>query len=145
MEDVEGRGSSGSADVAFDDDGVPIIRLSGEIDMSNVDALRRTIEPVVARAPDRVIFDLSALSFMDSSGIALLLQVSAKSESVRVRRPSPLVQRMIEATGLTDILQVESCSRARGSGMRRERFPKRATSSSTSSSTFRHPSSTRSQ
>ena len=108
MEDVEGRGSSGSADVAFDDDGVPIIRLSGEIDMSNVDALRRTIEPVVARAPDRVIFDLSALSFMDSSGIALLLQVSAKSESVRVRRPSPLVQRMIEATGLTDILQVES-------------------------------------
>jgi anti-anti-sigma factor len=107
MDDVDDRGSSGSADVAFDDDGVPVIRLSGEIDMSNVDALRRTIEPVVARAPDRVVFDLSTLSFMDSSGIALLLQVSAKSKSVRVRGPSPLVQRMIEATGLTDILQVE--------------------------------------
>jgi anti-anti-sigma factor len=107
MDDVDGRGTSGSADVAFGDDGVPIIRLSGEIDMSNVDALRRTIEPVVARAPDRVIFDLSTLSFMDSSGIALLLQVSAKSKSVRVRKPSPLVQRMIDATGLTEILQVE--------------------------------------
>jgi anti-anti-sigma factor len=44
---------------------------------------------------------------MDSSGIALLLQVSAKSKSVRVLRPSPLVQRMIDATGLTDILVIE--------------------------------------
>jgi anti-anti-sigma factor len=107
MDDVDGSGSSGSAEVAFDDDGMPTIRLRGEIDMSNVDALRRTIEPVVVRAPDRVVFDLSALTFMDSSGIALLLQVSAKSKSVRVRGPSPLVRRMIEATGLADILQVE--------------------------------------
>jgi len=83
------------------------IEWPGEIDMSNVEALRRKIEPIVARAPERVIFDLSALSFMDSSGIALLLQVSAKSKTVRVRHPSPLVKRMIDATGLTDILVVE--------------------------------------
>ena len=107
MDDVDTGGSSGSADVTFDADGVPTIRLSGEIDMSNVEALRRTIEPVVARASDKVIFDLGELSFMDSSGIALLLQVSAKSRTVRVLRPSPLVKRMIDATGLTDILKVE--------------------------------------
>jgi anti-sigma B factor antagonist len=107
MDELDAAGSSGSADVTFDADGVPIIRLSGEIDMSNVDTLRRTIEPIVARAPERVIFDLSMRSFMDSSGIALLLQVSAKSKAVRVRQPSQLVQRMIEATGLTDILVVE--------------------------------------
>lgn len=107
MDDVDTGGSSGSADVTFDADGVPTIRLSGEIDMSNVETLRRTIEPVVARASDKVIFDLGELSFMDSSGIALLLQVSAKSRTVRVLRPSPLVKRMIDATGLTDILKVE--------------------------------------
>ena len=107
MDELDASGTSGSADVTFDGDGVPTIRLSGEIDMSNVDALRRTIEPIVARAPDLVIFDLSTLSFMDSSGIALLLQVTAQSKTVRVRQPSQLVQRMIEATGLTDILVVE--------------------------------------
>jgi anti-anti-sigma factor len=107
MEDVDAGGSSGSADVTFDANGVPTIRLSGEIDMSNVDAMRRTIEPVVARAPEKVIFDLSTLSFMDSSGIALLLQASAKSKAVRVRNPSPLVLRMIDATGLTEILVVD--------------------------------------
>jgi len=108
MDDVDAGGSSASADVTFDAEGVPTIRLSGEIDMSNVEALRRTIGPVVARASEKVIFDLSGLSFMDSSGIALLLQVSAKSKAVRVLRPSALVQRMIEATGLTDVLVVES-------------------------------------
>jgi anti-sigma B factor antagonist len=107
MDELDAGGSTGSADVTFDAHGVPTIRLSGEIDMSNVETLRRTIEPIVARAPERVIFDLSTLSFMDSSGIALLLQVSAKSKAVRVRKPSQLVKRMIEATGLTDILVVE--------------------------------------
>jgi anti-sigma B factor antagonist len=107
MEELDEGGTSGSADVTFDAYGVPTIKLTGEIDMSNVEALRRTIEPIVARAPERVIFDLSALSFMDSSGIALLLQVSAKSKTVRVRHPSTLVKRMIDATGLTDILVVE--------------------------------------
>ena len=108
MEELDEGGTSGSADVTFAADGVPTIKLTGEIDMSNVEALRRTIEPIVARAPERVIFDLSALSFMDSSGIALLLQVSAKTRTVRVREPSPLVRRMIDATGLADVLVVDS-------------------------------------
>jgi anti-sigma B factor antagonist len=108
MDELDATGSVGGADVTFDADGVPTIRLSGEIDMSNVDALRRTIEPIVARAPEHVVFDMSTLSFMDSSGIALLLQVTAKSKTVRVREPSALVKRMIDATGLTDILVVEA-------------------------------------
>jgi anti-sigma B factor antagonist len=101
-------GKSGTVDITFGADGTPTIKLSGEIDMANVDTLRRQIEPVVARAPALVIFDLGALSFMDSSGIALLLQVSAKTGAVRLRDPSPLVRRMIDATGLTDVLVVDS-------------------------------------
>jgi anti-anti-sigma factor len=76
MEDVDAAGESiGSATVSHDASGVPVIKLSGEIDMSNVDALRGTIDPVVEHGPERVDFDLSALEFMDSSGIALLLRV----------------------------------------------------------------------
>lgn len=109
MEELDASdGNSGAADITFDADGVPTIKLSGEIDMANVDSLKRLIEPVVARSPKLVIFDLAALTFMDSSGIALLLQVSAKTHAVRLRDPSPLVRRMIEATGLSDVLVVDS-------------------------------------
>ena len=109
MEELDASdGDGGAADITFDADGVPTIKLSGEIDMANVDSLRRLIEPVVARAPECVIFDLAALKFMDSSGIALLLQVSAKAGAVRLRDPSPLVRRMIDATGLSDVLVVDS-------------------------------------
>jgi len=107
MEELDGAGSAGSVDITFDADGTPIVALTGEIDMSNVESLRRLIEPVVARSPERVIFDLAELTFMDSSGIALLLQVSAKTGTVRIRQPSALVRRMIDATGLSDVLLVE--------------------------------------
>ena len=96
----------GSADVTIDAAGVPVIRLSGEIDMSNVDSLRVVIDPVMESAPERVDFDLAGLEFMDSSGIALLLRVAAKSR-VRVREPSALVRRLIEATGLSDVLPID--------------------------------------
>jgi anti-sigma B factor antagonist len=96
-----------SAVVTFDAAGVPVIKLSGEIDMSNVDALRVVIEPVIESAPDRVYFDLAALEFMDSSGIALLLRVAATAKTVYVRDPPALVRRLIEATGLSDVLPID--------------------------------------
>jgi len=108
MEELDASEGAGSVDITLDEAGVPTIKLSGEVDMSNVDALRRLIEPVVARAPERVIFDLASLTFMDSSGIALLLQVSAKTGTVRLRDPSALVRRMLDATGLSDVLVVDS-------------------------------------
>jgi anti-anti-sigma factor len=43
---------------------------------------------------------------LDSSGVALLLYAAAKSGSVRVRNPSDIVRRIIEVTGLSDILHM---------------------------------------
>jgi anti-sigma B factor antagonist len=109
MEEVAGAGGSiGSVAVSVDATGVPVIKVSGEIDMSNVDSLRGAIDPIVENAHERVDFDLGALEFMDSSGIALLLRVAAKTESVRLLQPSALVRRLIEATGLSDVLQIVS-------------------------------------
>ena len=107
MEDVDAAGESiGSATVSHDAAGVPVIKLTGEIDMSNVDSFRGAIDPVVEGGPERVDFDLSALDFMDSSGIALLLRVAAKTQSVHLLQPTPLVRRLVEATGLSDVLQI---------------------------------------
>jgi anti-anti-sigma factor len=108
MDEREDSGASvGSAEVAIDAAGIAVIKLNGEIDMSNVESLRGVIEPVLETTHERVDFDLRALDFMDSSGIALLLRVAAKTGSVHLRGPSALVRRMVEATGLSDVLVVD--------------------------------------
>jgi hypothetical protein len=68
MEEQESRrGAVGAAATTFDAVGIPIITLTGEIDVSNVDSLRATIEPAVETAPDRVVFDVTGLDFMTAA------------------------------------------------------------------------------
>jgi len=85
----------------------PVVAVQGDLDVSNADQLAAVLDPLLKQQPTRVVFDLTDLRFMDSSGIAVLLRAAA-AVPVRVTRPSPIVRRVIEATGLTDALHVES-------------------------------------
>lgn len=50
------------------------IKLTEEIDQHEVDKMRRTIDNDIERFnPRKVIFDFSNISFMDSSGIGMVL------------------------------------------------------------------------
>jgi anti-anti-sigma factor len=91
-----------------EDSGSPVIHLGGELDISNIPTVETELEPLLATAGERAVFDLSALRFMDSSGIALLLRAREQVGDVVVRNPSPVIQRIIEATGLADTLPIES-------------------------------------
>ena len=82
------------------DPGAPILAISGELDLASVDSVREGIEPYLAAGPSRVTFDLAGLDFMDSSGIALLVQVANRVEHVELTNVSPIVRRVLEATGL---------------------------------------------
>ena len=53
-----------------------------------------------------VSFDLSALTFMDSSGIAMLLRVAERADPVVLLRPSDTIKRIIGATGLTEVFEI---------------------------------------
>jgi anti-sigma B factor antagonist len=88
--------------------GVPIVSVSGELDSSNAASLEAAVAPVAAAHTERLVFDLSALRFMDSAGIAVLVGVAAKVKAVQLREPSDAVRRVIELTGLTGVLPVES-------------------------------------
>ena len=64
-------------------DGV-LMRPTGEIDLSCAATLRQHLSKVQKGTPDRLIIDLSQVPYMDSSGVATLveaMQVARRSES----------------------------------------------------------------
>jgi anti-sigma B factor antagonist len=94
-----------AVDVATED-GVPVIRLSGELDMVSLERVRPVVEEVLAAGNDRLAFDVGELAFMDSSGVALLVSATQKARQVELRHPTPIVRRLIELTGLTELLLI---------------------------------------
>jgi anti-anti-sigma factor len=95
-------------DTRIDPTGVPLVTLAGELDSSNAASLEAAISSITAEQPERLIFDLSGLRFMDSAGIAVLIDAAAKVDAVHLRDPSPVVRRVIELTGLSGLLPIES-------------------------------------
>jgi anti-anti-sigma factor len=96
-----------TADVTYEDGGTAVVRVVGEIDISTVNTVNAALATAAGRSPDRVVFDLSGVEFMDSSGIAALLRARKTASSIQIRNPSTVVRRLIEMTGLTDILPIE--------------------------------------
>jgi anti-anti-sigma factor len=92
---------------ASDSSGAPVVAVSGELDISNVGELEEVIISVAEAAPERLVFDLARLRFIDSAGLAVLLRATRAAAEVRLRDPSPAVRRLVELTGLADVLSVE--------------------------------------
>jgi anti-sigma B factor antagonist len=88
--------------VTIDNPSAPTIALAGELDLASVEATRAGINRHLANKPNRVTFDLERLTFMDSSGIALLVQISNEVEHVTLIHVTPIVHRVLEATGLLE-------------------------------------------
>ncbi len=88
--------------VTLDDPSGPVIRLAGELDLASVESAKEGIAPYVAGKPAHVTFDLEKLTFMDSSGIALLVQVSNEVGHVSLIHVTPIVHRVLQVTGLLE-------------------------------------------
>jgi anti-anti-sigma factor len=87
--------------------GTAVLRLGGEIDIASLPEVQDALDEILERRDPRVVvFDLSELRFMDSSGLALLLGVAVQVEAVQVRNPSGIVRRVIEISGLAEALPI---------------------------------------
>jgi anti-sigma B factor antagonist len=107
MEQLEREEPRLAIERATDAGGDPLIKLSGELDMASAESLRETVDSILDEHPTRVVFELSQLSFMDSSGIAILILASNNLERVELRNPQTIVRRVIEVAGLTGILWLD--------------------------------------
>jgi anti-sigma B factor antagonist len=56
-----------------------LLSLVGELDLSTVPELARRVEDRLAESPTRITLNLEDLTFMDSSGLRLLIELNRKS------------------------------------------------------------------
>jgi anti-anti-sigma factor len=84
-----------------------LVRADGEIDLTTVAALRREIN-VARDAGVTAVIDLSGVTFIDSTGLQLLLEASRDSATSEwgffIVRPSDVVRRVIEVSRTADLL-----------------------------------------
>lgn len=81
-----------------DPDGV--VWLSGEVDMANADSfLEQTMGSLDGQ--QAAVLDISALTFLDSSGIRALLRLAkVRTEGVVLRNPQPNVRKVLDVAGI---------------------------------------------
>ena len=53
------------------------------------------------------MFDLTDVTFMDSSGLAVLLEARGRAADVALHDPSPIVRRIVEASGVAASFTIE--------------------------------------
>src|SRR5437868_11599144 len=89
-------------------DGYVRVTLRGELDFPAVrsDEAAKLAELSEIRR-HRVVFDLSGLTFMDSAGIGLLLNIQSRHDGpIRLEGAQPVVRRIVEMNGLGEVFDL---------------------------------------
>ena len=101
-------GEEFGVDASIGADGVALVVLRGELDFGTAPIADASIVALLDTRPERLVFDLTAVTFLDSSGIAVLVRSTQQANTVAIRNPSTIVRRVIEYTGLDETLRIES-------------------------------------
>jgi anti-anti-sigma factor len=90
------------------EDGFLVLALEGEFDLAAAEALREHLDAAQAAADRGVVCDLSAVTFVDSSGLRELLRASTafreEGKAFALAAPQPPVIRLLELTGVTEAM-----------------------------------------
>ncbi len=90
--------------------GEGVVNVVGELDIRTCDQLEDAVGELV-EGGDRVVLDLSRMTFCDSTGLAGLVrlhkQAVAAGGSLVLRSPVPRVQHLLNLTGLIRLFPVE--------------------------------------
>ena len=85
-------------------DGIPVVTVAGEIDMSNADRFRDALGLAAAAADGgSFVVDLTGVEYLDSAGVHALFEHAARIRLVA----GPLLEPVLTVSGLADITSVE--------------------------------------
>jgi len=80
-----------------------VVSLAGELDLYNANAVRDALLECCAEAPDRLIVDLSAVKFIDSTALGVLIEARTRLPNRRgflLAAPGLETRRALEVSGL---------------------------------------------
>lgn len=90
------------------------VSVRGELDIGTGAVLRRRLASLSAEepVPSRIVVDLSDLTFVDASGIGVLLaaqrELRGRGGQLVLRHPSRVVRRVLQVLELDGVLRTES-------------------------------------
>ena len=89
-----------------------VVRISEEIDQDTVDKIKRKIDDEIEKyLPKKVIFDFEDITFMDSSGIGMILGryklIKLIGGDMEIVNVSKTVNRIFKMSGIGRIICVE--------------------------------------
>jgi anti-sigma B factor antagonist len=91
-------------------DGGALVRLAGEVDLSQAESLGETLTRAEATEPDVLVVDLREVRFMDSTGLRLLLGALRRAEPVGRRlvivRGQEQVRELFRVARLEDVFEL---------------------------------------
>jgi anti-sigma B factor antagonist len=84
------------------------ITLDGEFDLSTTERFKKCVIEVLGTRPQSITVVAVGLRFIDSSGLAALLNARAAADDAgvpfRITEPSPALRRIVEIAGIEDWL-----------------------------------------
>jgi anti-sigma B factor antagonist len=91
-------------------DKTAIVDASGEIDLHQSTVLQQKLLEVLDQKPDRMIINLSDVSYMDSSGVASLVKLLSRTRkngiSLALAAPTKKVKAIFEITRLDSVFDI---------------------------------------
>ena len=91
------------------------LTLSGELDLATVPRVQQAVDAALARGARTLVVDLSALSFIDSSGLRLFVVLHQRSAAEGWRlsliRPQERAMTVFRVSGLEDNLPFSESAR----------------------------------
>jgi len=91
-------------------DGFVRIAVEGELDLATVALLEAEVRRVEATEAELIVIDVSALTFMDSTGLRLLIEAHLRSQQtgnrLRIIEGSVSVQKLLRLTELAEKLPI---------------------------------------
>jgi anti-anti-sigma factor len=88
-----------------------LVVLAGELDDATVPTLHHALLDPINHLKDHLVLDIGMLTFLDSSGLGLFVAVHKKLESkgckLTIFAPTPMARRVLEITGLTEVLTIQ--------------------------------------
>ena len=89
---------------------VAVLAVSGEVDVATVPRLREQLHGLVASGTPRIVGDLDAVDFLDSTGLGVLVgalkRVRANGGELALVCTAPRIRKVFEVTGLTKVFSL---------------------------------------